>query len=270
MNTLKRLRWGAGKVGLFAILVGIAAFALARDHRPASASHTEIFASLSSTSATYTPSVILLKGGQYAGNTPCSPGDTDPTTACLHIWAKNVDDSTGASAFQVKVAFQGIILSTASPKITWLGSTNRSVACLVPVYSPGEVVVSCNTLQAPPPYGPSCSNGHCSGELATIALESQSTVGIYTINLSQGTYLVSTPPDPNNPPAIPATVRSTNIIVAPCADFNGDGTIRVNDILYVVGKYSTDDALADLNANGTVRVDDILIAVGEYAIDCTA
>jgi hypothetical protein len=62
-----------------------------------------------------------------------------------------------------------------------------------------------------------------------------------------------------------------NVVIAYCADFTGpggspDGTIRVNDILYVVGEYFTPGA--DLNGDGTTRVDDILLAVQEYFADC--
>jgi len=270
MRLARRVLWGT--LGISVVLSALFGMSIlsGKDSVRAGAADTEILPSLSSTSPTYVPSLILLKGGQYAGNTPCNPGDTDATTACLHIWAKNVNNSTGASAFEVGVGYptNGLIVSYVEPKTAWLGSTQRSVACPSPTYSPGLILVSCNTLTAPPPYGPSCSNGHCSGELATIAVESQSTVGIYTINLSQGTHLVDTVTT-QPPPAIPATVRSVNVVVAPCADFTGDGTVRVGDILYVVSKYATSDPAADLNGSGSVRVDDILIAIAEYHVDCT-
>lgn len=268
---VRNLIWATAKVGVVVMFVGVAALALARDSRPASASHTEILPSLSGTSATTVGSIVLVKGGQYASNTPCNPGDNDPTTACIHVWAKNVDNTTGASAFQVGFTYpdNALTVSAVQPKVTWLGSTGRSVACASPFYGPGEAKVSCNTLLAPPPYGPNCANGHCTGELATIALESKDTVGIYTVDFSQEAYLVDTPPNPDNLAPIPATIRSFRVAVAPCADFNGDGTVRVADILYVVSKYFTNDTLADLNASGIVIVDDILIAIGEYFIACT-
>jgi len=53
-----------------------------------------------------------------------------------------------------------------------------------------------------------------------------------------------------------------------CADFNGDGTVMVDDILYVVKSYHTDDLTADLDGDGDVRVSDILVAVAEYHTNC--
>ena len=272
MVLVRRLIWAASKVSLFAIVAGLLALTLARDNRPTSASHTEILPSSSNTTATYMSSKILVKGGSITA-TPCNPDveGTDPRAACLRVWVKNVDNATGASAFQVHGTFSptGLVVNGASTQTAWLGSTQRSVTCSSPDIGPGDVLLSCNTLLPPPNYGPKCPS-QCTGLLATMGFVSQMEVGVFTVDFSSGTYLVDTPANPSNAAPIPATVRSTQFIVAPCADFNGDGSVRIADILYVVSKYFTNDIPADLTGDGEVRVNDILIAVGEYFFNCTA
>jgi hypothetical protein len=54
----------------------------------------------------------------------------------------------------------------------------------------------------------------------------------------------------------------------PCADFDGDGIVLVQDILYVVHAYYTTDPLADLDGSGLVTVTDILIVLEQYRIVC--
>jgi hypothetical protein len=225
------------------------------------------------------PSVILVKGGDGIGPSPCSANEHDGTTDCLYVWAKHIDNATGASAFEVKVTYNASLVHVDNIGYSqnWLASTGRSVFCGQPTITEdlgtgaGEAVVSCNTLLAPPPYGPNCPS-HCNGQIAFLAFESRGTgVGTTTLNFSQSVVL-DTPPAGGTAIAIPATVRSVNISVAKCADYTGsggapDGTIRVNDILYVVNKYFTPDA--DLDGDGMTRVSDILIAVQEYFADCT-
>jgi hypothetical protein len=279
VKSLRGLTRGAAKIGLVGIVFGIAALTLAKDGRPAAGvTTTEIFASLSGTSPTYAASVMLVRGGSGgSGFTPCSPGDTTAATTCLYIWAKNVNNTTGASGFQVHATYPATDfgVSGLTGSTVWLQSTQRSGGCKYsPLNGPGDYQVDCSTLQAPPPYGPNCPS-YCDGLLASFAIFSHMSIGTYTFNLSppvNPTLLADTPPNPDNVAAIPVIVRSTSIIVAPCADFTvpPDGTVRVADILYVVGKYHTNDVLADLSADGMVRVNDILIAVGEYHTDCTA
>jgi hypothetical protein len=76
---------------------------------------------------------------------------------------------------------------------------------------------------------------------------------------------------PAEPQAIPATVFSLAVNVAPCADFppgGGDGTVRVSDILYIVQRYRTTDLTADMTADGQILVADILIGVKEFFQNC--
>jgi hypothetical protein len=246
-------------------------------HVQAGAANTEITMGRSSTSPNYLPSVVLAKGGDGFGPSPCTAGELDGTTDCLYVWAKNVDNLTGASAFEVKVTYNSNLISvrTIAHVTSWLASTGRSVNCVQPTITEeagqGEAIVSCNTLLPPPPYGPNCPN-KCNGLIGILAFDSKDQMGSTQLNFSQS-KLVDTPPDPDDAIAIPATVRSVNVTVAKCADFTGpsgvpDGTIRVVDILHVVQNYFTPNG--DLNGDGNTLVADILLAVNQYFTNCTA
>ncbi len=267
MKVLRRLAWGSAKFWLGAIAIVAAALAVARDAAPTNATNPEVLPSLSGSSPAYAASALLVKGGHFAFNAPCSPGGSDPTALCLHIWAKGVNNSTGVSAFQVHYTYPAdrLLVSAAIVSTTWLGSTGRSVICPTGSSSPGDGVFSCNTFN-PQPIGPTGD-----GVLGTIAVESQNVIGPATFTLVSGTndtFLVDTPPA-TEPALIPITIRSINLYVAPCADFNGDGRVTVADILYVVSKFHTSDPAADLDGSGLVLVNDILIAVGEFSMLCT-
>jgi len=252
-------------------MVIAALLAVGRDRAPTHAVNPEILPSLSASSPTWSSgSILLVKGGHLSAfNTPCVPGDSDATTICVRVWAKDVNNSTGASAFQVRYTYPDsmITVSAAGPSTTWLSSTGRSAACPGGSFTPGDGIYECTTLSAPPPFGATGS-----GILGTIAIESRDVIGPVTVNFSTDdqTYLVDTPPDPSNQARIPATVRSLNLYIAPCADLVGNnGKVTIADILYVVSKYHTSDPAADLNGSGTVLVDDILISVGEFNALCT-
>ena len=264
---LIRLTWGSARVWLCAVAVFAAGLAVAHDRTPTSAVNPEVLPSISASAPAYAASALLVKGGHLSAlNFPCIPGDSDPTTLCLRVWAKGVNNSTGVSAFQVHYQYPDSMLtvSAAGAQTTWLSSTGRSAACPGLSFTPGNGTISCNTLLAPPPFGPTGD-----GILATLAIESRDVIGPATFTLASDTYLVDTPPNPDNQAKIPATIRSISIYVAPCADFNADGRVTIADILYVVGKYHTSDVRADLDASGLVLVNDILIAVGEFSTVCT-
>ena len=275
MRTVTRLTWGSAKLWLGAVVVVAAALAVTRDSTPTHAVNPEILPSLSATTPTYTASALLVKGGQVtSGNSPCI-GDTDPTTLCLRIWAKGVNNTTGASAFQIHYLHptDKLQVSAVNTFPTWLASTGRQVACPAGFFQAGEGIVECNTLLNPPPYG---ATGN--GLLASIAVVSRNVTGLATFTLAtgtQGTLLVDTPPNPDDNAPIPSTVRSINIVVAPCADFDNTGRITVSDILFVVQKYNTTPAsptwypAADLDGSGRVTVSDILISVQEFSMLCT-
>ena len=266
MKMLTRLTWGSAKFWLGAVIVVVAALAVTRDSTPTNAVNPEILPSVSSTSPTYVASLIMVKGGHPIGNAPCSAGETDPTTLCLRVWAKGVNNSTGASGFQVHYAYPNdrLSVSQAYPSTAWLGSTGRSAACPGGTFTESEGLMTCTTLLAPPPFG---ATGN--GIIATLELESRNVTGMATIDFSGGTYLVDTPPNPDDITAIPATVRSINIVVAPCADFDSSGRVVISDILNAVQHYNTTDPLFDLDGSGLVSISDILTAVLEYGIYCT-
>jgi hypothetical protein len=270
MKLLRVFTWRSAKVWLAAAMVIAALLAVGRDQTPTHAVNPEILPSLSGLSPTWmSGSILLVKGGHLALNLPCLPGDTDPTTICVHVWAKGVNNSTGASAFQVHYTYPDTMLtvSAADSSATWLSSTGRSAACPAGSFTPGSGTYYCTTLSAPPPFG---ATGN--GILGTIAIESRGVIGPAVVNFSTGdqTYLADTPPDPTNAARIPATVRSLNLYIAPCGDLSGnDGKVTIADILYVVQHYHSSDPGADLNGSGTVLVDDILIAVGEFGALCT-
>jgi hypothetical protein len=277
MKTARRVIWGALGLGMLAsAMFGVSILSGKDSHVEAGAADTEITMGRSTTSPTYVASAVLAKGGNGSGPSPCTAGETDATTDCFYVWAKNVNNTTGAAAFQVKVTYNSNIVHvlTIAHITPWLASTGRSVACSQPtvteVGGAGEALASCNTLLPPPPYGPNCPS-HCSGQIGLLAFESKDQIGSTTLNFSES-KLVDTPPDPDDAATIPATVRSVNVTVAKCADFTGnggvpDGTVRIVDILYVVQRYFTPDA--DLDGDGTTRVADILIAVQQYFKTCT-
>ncbi|MGH7484383.1 MAG: hypothetical protein ACREMY_02115 [bacterium] len=261
----------SAKFWLAVAMVVAALLALGRDRTATHAVNPEIGPSLSTTSPNFpTGSILLVKGGHLSAlNTPCVPGDADPTTICVRVWAKGVNNSTGASAFQVHYTYPDamITVSAAGSQSTWIQSTGRSAACPAGSFTPGVGTYECTTLNAPPPFG---ATGN--GILGTLAIESRNVIGPALVSFSTDdlTYLVDTPANINNAARIPATVRSLNLYVAPCADLTGgDHKVTIADILYVVNRYHTSDPGADLNGSGTVLVDDILIAVGEFNITCT-
>ncbi len=280
MIGVRRVARGALGAAVFLSAVFAVSVLMGQDSVRAGAADTEILAGRSGTSPTYAASVVLVKGGVYAGQSPCTAGDTDATKRCIYFWAKNVNNTYGASAFQVKATYNSNLIRawTIASYSSWLASTGRSVTCLQPTIvedlstGAGEATITCNTFLQPPPYGPKCPS-QCNGLLGIFAFQSRGTgVGSTILNLSESS-LVDTPPPPWGPtlPAIPATVRSVNVIVAKCADFTGtggapDGAVRVNDILYAVQAYFTPGG--DLDGDGATRVGDILIAVQQYFASC--
>ncbi len=244
----------AAKFSLIASAAVIVALALARDGRPAAADGAgEIVISQSDTAPTPVTSLVLMAGGE--------PLD-------LYVWIKNLVYQGGASAFQVKFTYAGDIVHVTHiyPDTAWLGQTGRSVACLGAGIDneQGEAYVTCNTLQIPPPYGPEGT-----GKLAKITVAPMSEVALTALDFTVYTWLVDTPPNPDDIQQIPVKAPAVTVQVAHCADFDGGG-VRVADILYVVQRYFGTDLTADLNKSGNVNVSDILISVQEYFQDCPA
>jgi hypothetical protein len=82
------------------------------------------------------------------------------------------------------------------------------------------------------------------------------------------TRLVNTPLDPDDLAAIPITRGTSPLIVARCADFNGDGFVTVIDIVRQVGAFGSTDPFYDLNGNGNVSIQDITITVSMFGRRC--
>lgn len=254
MKALAAAFRGVAKFSLIASAAVIVALALARDGRPAAADGAgEIVISESDTDPTPISSLVLMAGGE--------PLD-------LYVWVKDLVYSGGASAFQVKFSYSGDLVNVTYiyPDIVWLGSTGRSVACLGSGIDNelGVAYVACNTLQIPPPYG-----AQGTGLLAQITVAPMEEVALTALDFTEDTWLVDTPPNPDDIQQIPVKSPSLTVQLANCADFDGGG-VRVSDILYIVERYFGSDLTADLNKNGDVTVVDILIGVQEYFQDCPA
>jgi hypothetical protein len=79
-----------------------------------------------------------------------------------------------------------------------------------------------------------------------------------------------TPTSTRTPAPTPTRTLAPPPASYPCTDFDGDGIVRIGDIVYVVTRYSTSDASADIDHSGTVTVTDILIVLSRYGTRCTA
>jgi hypothetical protein len=267
------------KVSLLASVLVLAALALAQDSRPAGAVNTEIFFTVSPSSPSPPTNVILLRN---------EPGMPEPNELKLYVWARKIVDPYGLGGFQVDITYDSLLMSV--DDIDWdksfdvdgdgtvddnfLETTGRGdpplqggIVCsdpfveVDPTTAIGRAHVSCNTLAAPPPFGPQGD-----GPLATLTLKagSQRTGAPLlpphpTLTLTDGTFLINPgaiPKDndgdtePDEPPeVIPSTLRSLQITIANCADFptatypNGDGQVTLfGDIMGVAFRFGmTDD-----------------------------
>lgn len=275
----------SGRLGLLAALLLAGTFALARESRPAQAAGTEIWlGSSSSCSGLALTSTVLLIGG--------------PSTN-VYVCVKNISpkDTFGAAAFNLDfsyvswlLAVQSATLDSVSPALAkqWLGTTGRVVSCLPvliepnPVTGAGRVYGGCQTLEPPPPNGPTANTA-----LAKITLGSGITkrttpidfrVGSYTA----GSFLVSAnfTGGISTASPIPSTVPVLSATIAPCADFTGAGGVPNNqvtlvDILYESGKFGSNSSTPgwnpnwDMDGNNFVNIQDIFIVAREYGMFCT-
>ncbi len=85
-------------------------------------------------------------------------------------------------------------------------------------------------------------------------------------------YSAPTPPataTPRPPTPTPGPTQTTQPPASlPCADVTNDGSVGVDDVLFVIGRYMTTSAIADLDDNGMVTIQDIVIVVRQYGADC--
>ncbi len=290
MRVLAGVLRRTAKLPLLVILAAGLALALTRDAQPVAASHTEIAINTSSTTASVAQQTIVF-----------FPNDPPQN---FYIWAKGVDNSLGAGAFNIEFHYDASVLSVTdlTEDTTWLASTGRSPTCPPPWWASTppyvrpipddpnglwEGKVGCHTTGPPPPFGPQGD-----GLLATLTLQPGSAPATTIVKfaipndnplITYHTYLLDTGVQSGNgyvePAEIPAVVRDLAVVIARCADFDidpktgevvGNGVVRGDDILYVVLKFFTNDPLADLSEDGAVRGDDILIAVLQFFRDCPA
>jgi hypothetical protein len=66
----------------------------------------------------------------------------------------------------------------------------------------------------------------------------------------------------------PSPVATAAASAGPCADFTGDRLVLIEDILYVVSVYFTNDPRADLDGDGIVTITDVYLAVQQYGTSC--
>jgi len=217
---------------------------------------------------------VCLSPPAQAQSTVAIVGDA-PLTLC--VWAKDVADPDGLGAFGVGFYYDANLVTVQSiaPQSSWLTSTGRlvfgatngvcpgSVIDLNLPDGPAEAVGSCSTPQSiSAGYGPQGM-----GLIGKAVVQPNGIPGLATLAFVPNTFLVSVVPADSGQNIV-ANVYGMNVRVAACADYNGDQTVRISDILYIVQKYGTDDGPADLDVSGIVLIPDIVISVLEYGRDC--
>lgn len=83
----------------------------------------------------------------------------------------------------------------------------------------------------------------------------------------------TTTPAPPTPTRTPAAATATWTPAGPpasypCADFTGDGFVRMDDVVYAIARYNDPGTLADLDQSGTVTIADVLIVVDQFNTSC--
>ena len=259
------------KVGLFVIAVVVITLALARDARPVSADHADIFFTQSTSDPIPETNLLLFVN--------------DPTPVTLHVWARNVHDTVGLGGFEVKISYISWLLAVNSivEDTTWLGETGRSVTCGASTVTPnletggGHANAVCNTIGAPPPFGPEGD-----GRLATITVKAGAVPAIITLTLDERSLLVDTGQVVGgtviSPQEIPTTKLSLQIVIAKCADVaplpDGDGFVSLTDIFAIAGRFgmiASDpewDSRFDLNDDGSMTLVDIFTAAAQFGLAC--
>jgi hypothetical protein len=249
-------------------VAAVGSLLLARDSRPVSASHTEMFLSLSATTSTAVPLTPW-----YA-----TPGEA-PRTIYAH--ARNVThDPTGVAAFQVNIVYDSDVVTISSLQVseTWLESTGRTATCTTPIIEPNpgsppdiyRANIGCYTAGATPPFG--AMGG---GLLASFVATPGSTPSSTSFNVNNtGTFLLNATQDATQ---IATIKRNASIIVAACADFNGDNAVSAGDIAKTVAKFGTHgppnqsagwEAIYDLNIDNVISAADVGIVVAQYGRVC--
>lgn len=238
--------WRPTKILAIALLIAVVAWAVAEDARPTDANHTRIIISRSATSPIAETSVVVAING---------------TPVDLYVWAVDVHNTTGASAFDVRFDFNPALGDIIAMEWydTWLGSSGRFPACIGAIgpfgggLADGQAYAACNTLLPPPPYGATGT-----GMLAHIKFKPGPAIVSGGIDMLDS-LLVDTPPNPANSQRIPAASPYLYVNVGKCADFDLNGTIDLfNDIFGVALHFGLSvgqpgwDPVYDLDSNGNI------------------
>ncbi len=269
MKGWTRRAWFATKLLAFVAVVAVGAVLPAKDGREASASHTDLFFSLSgSPGATPATSSSLLF---YPNGAPKT----------LYVWARNVThDATGVSAFEIRFTYKTAVASVSSlqASTTWLQSTGRSATCTAPIIEPNpegpsdtwRADIGCYTL-GEMPLGPQGA-----GLLGSFVLTPGSQPSTTNLTMSvppEDSFILNTTA---NATEITVTKRNAGVVVAKCGDVNADGIVSVSDIGLIVQHYGSNpsmpnwDPVYDLDANAVISVSDIGLVVLQFGGHCTA
>jgi hypothetical protein len=236
-----------------------AGVALGHESQPASASHTEIYFSYSSFQpAQPTNTVIVNPNGL--------PRD-------IYVWVKNVHDPSGASAFWLHTKFGASYVSVLNfiGYTTWLDDGGRSASCQPADIDDDSATMQCITVGQVPPYG--AQGGGIMGRVRWLPKPTMQPSSPADFGDS---YLINTPPDPDDWQYIPVSIPALTILYLQCADFNGDDVIDLaNDILGVIQHYNTTpaspnwDPVYDLDDNNIIDLaNDILGTILQYQLPC--
>jgi hypothetical protein len=241
---------------LLAAAVGFT-LVLAQDARPAQTATTKVY--ISRAEATVQAPIVLFPNGPIEQ---------------IHVRVSDVKDPTGVSAFEVDMEFPSTLASVfqMNANLPWLSSTGRTATCSTPTITQttptiATANVSCNTLGTAPPYGATTAGG-IKPPLATLYLEPGAVSGNGLLKLTTVTKLVNTPLDPDDIAAIPITRQNSPLVVARCADFNGDNVVSVIDIVRLVAHFGQTDPFYDLNNDGLVTIGDISITIMQFGLPC--
>lgn len=191
-------------ITLIGLSIVAGGFALHFHQRPAIADHAQILFSASGTALVPTTEFTALANGA-------------PFT--VYIWARNVHESTGVSAFEVDVAYDPDLLTVTdiSQDTAWLTSTGRTALCPPDLIGPlpnselWHANKSCVTLLPPPPFGPQGS-----GLIATLTIQPGPTPGVAQLDLRgmEETFLLNT--SVMDLQKIPTTNVSATVRIDPC------------------------------------------------------
>jgi hypothetical protein len=202
-----------------------------------------------------------------------------PKTVYAH--ARGVThDPTGVAAFQVNFTFDSDVVMVSSLQVseTWLESTGRTATCTSPIIEPNpgsppdiyRANIGCYTAGSAPPFG--AMNG---GLLASFVLTPGSTPSSTQLLLNNSsTFMLNTTQDAVS---ITTIKRNASVVVANCADFNGDHVVSASDIGLVVSKFGTHgppnpspnwNPIYDMNVDNVISAADLGIVVAQFGRQC--